>query len=92
MTVQYTDTAHAEAEELFSYIANENPAAATAVIAAIEAAVARIRSFPRAGVATERSGISAMLAWPYRYLIFYEIAGDTIISRNVRHPARRRPS
>lgn len=51
MTVQYTETARAEAEELFSYIANENPAAGTAVVAAIEAAVARLASFPRAGVA-----------------------------------------
>lgn len=92
MTVEYTDTAHAEANELFSYIASENPATATAVVAAIEAAVARLRSFPRAGVATERSGVYAMLAWPYRYLIFYQIDGDSIIIRNIRHPAQRRPS
>ena len=71
MIVQYTATAHAQAEELFSYIANENPAAATAVVAAIQAAVARLASFPRAGVATERSGVYAVLSWPYRYLIFY---------------------
>jgi plasmid stabilization system protein ParE len=69
MIVQYTATAKVEAEELFSYIATEKPAAATAVISAIEAAVARLRSFPR-GVATERSGVYAMLAWPYGYLIF----------------------
>lgn len=91
MRVQYTDTAHVEAEELISYIANENPAAATAVIAAIEAAVARLGSFPQAGVATERPGIYAMLAWPYRYLIFYQIDGDMLIIMNIRHPARRRP-
>jgi plasmid stabilization system protein ParE len=31
------------------------------------------------------------IARPYHYLIFYQIVDETVIVRNVRHPARRRP-
>ena len=91
MRVRYTATARAEADDIFAHIANDNPAAAVAVASAIRGAVARLRSFPHIGAATDESGIWIKIVRPYRYLIFYSIDRDAVVIRNIRHPARRRP-
>jgi plasmid stabilization system protein ParE len=91
MRVRYTATARAETDDILNHIANDNPAAAAAVGAAIKAAVARLPSFPRMGAETDEAGIYIKIVRPYRYLIFYRIDGETVVIRNVRHPARRRP-
>jgi toxin ParE1/3/4 len=92
MRVRYTATAHAEVDDILAHIAKDNPAAAGAVGAAINAAVARLRSFPHIGARTDDPGTYLKIARPYRYLIFYRIDDDAVVIRNIRHPARRRPS
>jgi plasmid stabilization system protein ParE len=92
MKVLYTATALAEADDILAHIAVDNPAAAAAVGAAIKAAVAQIRLFPRIGTETDAPGIFLKVVHPYRYLIFYRIDVDALVIRNIRHPARRRPS
>ncbi len=93
MRVRYTATARADADEILARIALDNPTAAAAVGAAIKSAMARLQSFPRIGAETDEPGIYMKIVRPYRYLIFYRIAGDTVVIRNVRHPARlRRPA
>ena len=92
MRVLYTATALAEADDILTHIADDNPAAAAAVGAAIKAAIARLRSFPRIGAETDEPGTYIKIARPYRYLIFYRADGNTVVIRNIRHPARRRPS
>jgi toxin ParE1/3/4 len=91
MMVRYTATARAELEEIFDRIESENPKAATAVAMGIRSAISRLQSFPRIGAPTDEPGIFIKIARPYRYLIFYRIDGDTVIVRNIRHPARRWP-
>ncbi len=91
MRVLYTATAHADADEILARIAEDNPNAAAAVGAAIKSAMARLGSFPRIGAETDEAGIYMKIVRPFRYLIFYRITGDTVVIRNVRHPARRRP-
>ena len=92
MKVRYTATAHAEADDILVRIKNDNPGAAAAVGAAINAVVTRLRSFPRIGAETDEPGSYITIVRPYRYLIFYRIEGETVVIRNIRHPARRRPS
>ena len=92
MKVLYTATALAEADDILAHIAGDNPGAAAAVGAAIKAAVAQIVLFPRIGTETGAPGIFLKIVRPYRYFIFYRIDVDTLVIRNVRHPARRRPS
>jgi len=89
--VRYTATAHVEIDDILDHITNDNPAAATAVGAAIKGAVARLRHFPLIGAETDEPGIYMKIARPYRYLIFYRIDGETVVVRNVRHASRRRP-
>jgi len=91
MRGRYTATARIEVEEILAHIAGDNVSAATAVGAAIKLAVAQLQAFPRLGTITDEAGIFLKIARPYRYLIFYSATGDTIIVRNVRHPARQYP-
>jgi plasmid stabilization system protein ParE len=91
MRVRYTDTALDETDDILKHIANDNPAAAASVAAAIKAAIGRLGTFPQIGAVTDEPGIYLKIARPYRYLIFYRIDGDIVVIRNVRHPARRRP-
>jgi plasmid stabilization system protein ParE len=91
MRVRYTAMARIEVEEILAYVGDDNTSAATAVGAAIKLAVAQLQAFPRLGTVTDEAGIFLKIARPYRYLIFYSATGDTIIVRNVRHPARQYP-
>lgn len=91
MKVRYTATARAGIDGILAPIADDNPTAAAAVAAAIKAAVRRVRTFPGIGAKTDQPGIYMKIARPYQFLVFYRVAGDTIVIRNVRHPARRRP-
>jgi len=88
MKVRYTESANHDSDQLLAGIAADNPAAATNVAAAIEAAVARLSSFPRLGVETDLTGVRLMVARPYVYLIFYVVEGDILVVRNIRHPSR----
>ena len=91
MKVRYTDTANEENDQLLAGIAADNPKAAADVAAAIEAAVARLSSFPHLGVETDLLGVRLIVARPYSYLIFYAIERDVLFVRNIRHPSRKRP-
>jgi addiction module RelE/StbE family toxin len=91
MNIQYTETALAEIDDILAYIRKDNFPAAAAVSAAINTAISRLRTFPLMGTETDITGIYMKIARPYRYLVFYSVIGDTIVVRNVRHPARRHP-
>jgi toxin ParE1/3/4 len=90
MRVLYTETALHELEEIFSYIAEHNPSAAAAVVSRIERIVSWISDFPQMGFVIEQ-GVRVMPIGRYPFLIFYAVETDTVIIRNVRHAARRRP-
>jgi toxin ParE1/3/4 len=91
MRLRYTATARAEVAAVLSRIARDNPTAAASVAAAIRSTIVRLCSFPFIGTETSYRGVYMRIARPYHYLIFYEIVDETLIVRNVRHPARRRP-
>jgi len=91
MQVRYTETALAEIEAIFSYIAERNPAAAGAVVDVIETTVARLEMFPESARATDEPGVRMVPAGRFPYLIFYEIAGDELRILRVIHGARLRP-
>ena len=91
MKVRFTQTALAEIENIFSYIARDNRFAAAEVVGIIEGMIARLAEYPQAAVATDVSGVRVALTLPHPYLIFYSIEGDLLVIRNVRHAARQRP-
>ena len=90
MKVRYTATALEEIEDILTFIARDNSSAALRVSGTILATVDRVAEFPHTAVEADVSGVRVAPALPYRYLIFFSIAGDVLIVRNVRHSARQR--
>jgi plasmid stabilization system protein ParE len=91
MKVRYTATALEEIEDTLSHIAVDNSTAALKVSVTILATIDRVAAFPRTAVETDRPGVKMAPVLPYRYLIFFSVADDTLIIRNVRHSARQKP-
>jgi len=86
MKIRYTRRSLANVDRIFRYIARENPAAATRVIERIEGLIRQLADVPEMGETGEMAGIRRLVATPFPYLIFYEVAADEII---IRHGARR---
>jgi toxin ParE1/3/4 len=91
MRVRLTKAALADLEEIYSYIARDNPVAAAAVLGRVEQLMARLADFPAIGHPSERSGFRVLPLVRYPYLIFYEVTGESVVIHHVRHAARRRP-
>jgi toxin ParE1/3/4 len=91
MKIRYTATALTELDDILSYIANDNPLAASEVAAIIRATIARLAEYPRMAIETDVPGVRISPVLPYRYIIFYNIGGEYLIVRNIRHAARDRP-
>jgi len=89
MKLRYNRGALADLEEIFSYIAQDNPEAAAKLVARIEAVAARIAESPYIGEAARKSRFRRMPIG--KYLIVYEVAEAEVIIHYVRHGARRRP-
>ncbi|MGA6966730.1 MAG: type II toxin-antitoxin system RelE/ParE family toxin [Xanthobacteraceae bacterium] len=89
MRVRYERGALADLDEIFAYIARDNPKAAGDLVARIEQAIARIAETPYLGEATRKSGFRRFPVG--NYLIVYEVGQDEVVIHYVRHGARRRP-
>ena len=57
MKVRYTETALAELDQIFTYIAKENAQAAAVVVDHVEQLVARIGEFPHLAYATDEAAV-----------------------------------
>jgi toxin ParE1/3/4 len=73
MRLRYERGALADLEEIFAYIAVDNPRAAARLVARIETVAKRIAEAPYMGEATRRSGFRRFPVG--NYLIVYEGAG-----------------
>jgi toxin ParE1/3/4 len=89
MRLRYERGALADLDEIFSYIARDNPRAAARLGARFEEVVVKIAEHPHLGEATRKSRFRRFPVG--NYLIVYEVAQDEVIIHYVRHGARRRP-
>jgi toxin ParE1/3/4 len=89
MKLRYARGALSDLDEIFSYIAEDNPRAAVHLVARIEAIAERISQAPFLGGPTRNPRFRRFPVG--NYLIVYEIAEGEIIIQYVRHGARRRP-
>jgi len=85
MKVRYTETALEEIEDILSYIAKDNSSAALKASVTILATIDRIAEFPQTSSETDTPGVRVAPVLPYRYLVFFSVADDALIIRNVRH-------
>ena len=89
MKLRYERGALADLDEIFAYIAADNPEAAARLVARIEEVVGQIAASPYIGEATCKSGFRRFPVG--NYLIVYEVAEDQVVVHYVRHGTRRRP-
>jgi addiction module RelE/StbE family toxin len=89
MKLRYERGALSDLDDIFAYVAADNPAAAARLVARIEEVVKRIAASPFIGQATRRAGFRRFPVG--NYLIVYEVGTDEVVIHYVRHGARRRP-
>ena len=89
MKLRYGRGALSDLEDIFAYIAADNPDAAARLVERIEDVAKRIAVSPFLGQATSRPGFRRFPVG--NYLIVYEVDRDEVIIHYVRHGARRRP-
>ena len=89
--VDLTASAEADTSEIWDYIAQDNPEAATAFILRLEEQIGTLEMFPqRCPLIPE----SELLGAAYRHLLFgnyriiFKITGDTVIVMRILHGAR----
>ena len=91
MIARYTETALSEIDEILSFIAQDNPAAAARVVEAIELSIDHIAEQPEAAPVVHEQSVRAKLVKGYPYRIFYQLRSDDLIIRNVRSTSRQLP-
>ena len=89
MKLRYERGALADLDEIFAYIAADNPAAAARLVTRFEEVAARIAATPYMGEATRKSRFRRFPVG--NYLIVYEVGTDEVVIHYVRHGARKRP-
>jgi toxin ParE1/3/4 len=89
MKLRFERGALADLDEIFAYIAQDNPPAAARLAARIEEVAARIAEVPYMGEVTRKSNFRRFPVG--NYLIVYEVGQDEVVIHYIRHGARRRP-
>lgn len=89
MKVRYTPDAIADLRKVLAYIEKRSPQGARKVQARIQRLINLTLDHPHAGARTSSKRLRRLVARPYPYLIFYEVADDEIVIHGVRHSARR---
>ena len=91
MKVRLSRTAAAELDRALAYVHERDPAAADRLSRAIEATLLWIARWPEASPEISGRDLRSTLVPRYQYRIFYRVAGDAIIVRNIRSARQRRP-
>jgi toxin ParE1/3/4 len=89
MKLRYARAALADLDDIFSYIARDNPRAAARLVSRMEQIATLIAEQPYIGVATRKTNFRRFPVG--KYLIVYEIGPDEVVIQYVRHGARRQP-
>ena len=77
-TIAVAPRARRDVQEIWGYIAAENPSAAERVVEAIDAAILRIGAFPEQAAHRAFYNARILPVLPYPYLIAYRIRDDAV--------------
>lgn len=91
LRLRFTRPALADIRELSGFIKARSPQSARRVSLRLRALIDHLPNDPFIGRPTDDPAIRRLTAWPYPYLIFYEVTEDAVIIHAVRH-ARRDPA
>jgi plasmid stabilization system protein ParE len=90
MRIGFARRARRDLEEIFDYIATDNPKAAQRVLRAILDAINLVATNPSMGIKSARgSNARSKLVISYPYRVHYLVRTDGIFIVHVRHTARR---
>ena len=91
MKVRFGRRALSQLDEIFAYIASDNPRAAASVVERIETVVALLGRNPALGRPTDSRNVRVFRPSQYPYLIFYRWNPDKdeVTVLRIRHSARR---
>jgi toxin ParE1/3/4 len=90
MKLRFAPRAERDLDDIHSYIARENPAAADRVRNAILNKAQIVARGPYLGMQSGTSKtLRSVLASPYQYRIHYSLTVDELIVLHIRHTARR---
>lgn len=90
MRLVWTEPAIADRHAIYDHIEADNPAAAARLDARFAQTANRLRDHPEMGRPGRIPGTRELVVHP-RYLIVYEIAGDTVVILAVVHTSRQWP-
>jgi toxin ParE1/3/4 len=91
MRVRFTDTALSELEDIFRFLAERNPRAATAVAKRVKDMALLLADYPLSGREADEPGVRIASMVRYPFLVFYAVTADEVVILNVRHAARQWP-
>ncbi|HEX8626229.1 MAG TPA: type II toxin-antitoxin system RelE/ParE family toxin [Allosphingosinicella sp.] len=86
--VDITPAADRDADEIFAYIAGDDPRAAEEQIQRIFTAAKRLADFPESGRARPELGPGARTIVVGRYLLLYRVGPDSVDILRIVHGAR----
>lgn len=89
MRVRFSAPARDELDAIYSYIAEQSPAAAQRVKRRIREAAEQLGDFPYMARRTDRTGVRVRIVNPFPYLIFYTVRNEEVLILHIRHGARR---
>ena len=80
MRVRYSLKASRDLAEIFSYIAGDNPKAASAVVGRVEEVVARLALFPGSGHLSDVPGVRIAPLIRFPYSVYYTVeCGELLV-------------
>lgn len=89
MTVRFSRPALKDLDEIFEYVARDNPVAARHLLLQIKASAERIGRYPYMGRATDDEKGARVFPIPRtNYKVFYDVMGEDVLILRVMHGAR----
>ena len=90
MRVRYSRRARDDLDQIYSYLHERSPVAATAVLKRIRNRIGRLADFPLMAPVTELHGVWGLSVSRYPYKAYYRIMKDEVLILHA-HDLRRAP-
>jgi toxin ParE1/3/4 len=91
MPIKWTERSSLDIQEIWTYVARDNPRAAVRQISLIEKATTNLKRFPNIGRPGRCAGTRELVIGKTPYVVAYQIKNNTIEILRVLHSRRRWP-
>jgi toxin ParE1/3/4 len=91
LTIKWTRQAIADVDNIYDFIASNNPRAARAIVDRIDRAITGLTLHPRMGRAGRLAGSRELIVPGTSFIVAYRLQGQVVELLGVLHAARRWP-